>query len=73
MAGAVGVAGEGEDLGVVDEAVDHGCGDDVVGEGLAPAAEGKVRGDHDGPWNGFEPRSARCSASGIHPRGDEER
>ena len=46
-AGAVGVAGEGEDLGVVDEAVDHGCGDDVVGEGLAPAAEGQVRGDHD--------------------------
>ena len=36
-----------EDLGVVDEAVDHGCGDDVVGEGLAPAPEGQVRGDHD--------------------------
>lgn len=40
LAGAVGVAGEGEDLGVVDEAVDHGCGDDVVGEGLAPAIWG---------------------------------
>jgi hypothetical protein len=47
LTGAVGVAGEGEDLGVVDEAVDHGGGDDVVGEGLAPAAEGQVRGDHD--------------------------
>ena len=31
LAGAVGVAGEGEDLGVVDEAVDHG-GDDAVGK-----------------------------------------
>jgi hypothetical protein len=46
-AGAVGVAGEGEDFGVVDQAVDHGCGDDVVGEGLALASEGQVRGDHD--------------------------
>jgi hypothetical protein len=25
----------------------HGCGDDVVGERFAPAAEGQVRGDHD--------------------------
>jgi hypothetical protein len=32
---------------VVDQAVDHGCGDDVVGEGLAPAPERQVRGDHD--------------------------
>ena len=38
-AGAVGVAGEGEDLGVVDEPVDHGGGDHVVAEDLAPAAE----------------------------------
>jgi site-specific DNA recombinase len=37
----------GEDLGVVDEAVDHGGGDDVVGEGFAPAPEGQIRGDHD--------------------------
>jgi hypothetical protein len=36
-AGAVGVAVEGEDFGVVDESVDHGCGDDVVGEGFAPS------------------------------------
>jgi hypothetical protein len=33
---------------VVDEAVDHGGGYDVVAEGLAPAAEGQVRGDDDG-------------------------
>jgi len=30
---------------VVDEAVDHGGGDDVVAEDLAPAAEGFVAGD----------------------------
>lgn len=39
--GAVGVAGEGEHFSVMDEAVDHGCGDDVVGEGFAPAANGR--------------------------------
>lgn len=33
---------------MVDEAVDHGGGDDVVGEGFAPAAEGQVAGDDDG-------------------------
>jgi hypothetical protein len=32
---AVAVALEGEDLGVVDEAVDHRGGDDVVAEDLA--------------------------------------
>ena len=48
LAGAVGVAGQGEDLGVVDQSVDHrGGGGDVVGEGLAPAAAGQVRGDQD--------------------------
>src|SRR6266540_4781807 len=47
LAGAVGVTGEGEDLGVVDQPVDHRCGHDVVGEGLTPAPEGQVRGDHD--------------------------
>ena len=45
LAGAVGIAGQGQDLGVVDESVDHGGGDYVVGEGLSPAAEGQVRGD----------------------------
>jgi hypothetical protein len=39
---AVAVAFEGEDLGVVDEPVDHGGGDDVVVEDLAPRAEGLV-------------------------------
>ena len=34
LAGAVGVAGEGEDLGVVHQPVDHGSGDDVVGKAL---------------------------------------
>ena len=41
----VGVAFEGDDLGVVDEAVDHCGGDDVVAEDLAPAAERLVAGD----------------------------
>ena len=43
---SVAVAFEGDDFGVVDEAVDHGGGDDdVVVEDLAPAAEGFVAGD----------------------------
>jgi len=37
----------GEDLGVVDEAVDHGGGDDLVAEHLGPATEGQVAGDQD--------------------------
>ena len=41
----VAVALEGDDLGVVDEPVDHGGGDDVVAEDFAPAAEGLVAGD----------------------------
>ena len=45
VAQAVAVALERDDLGVVDEAVDHGGGDDVVAEDLAPAAEGLVAGD----------------------------
>jgi hypothetical protein len=40
----VAVALEGDDFGMVDEAVDHG-GDDFVAEDLAPAAEGLVAGD----------------------------
>ena len=35
---AVAVAFEAEDLGVVDEPVDHRGGDDVVAEDLAPGA-----------------------------------
>ena len=46
----VGVAFEGDDLGVVDEPVDHGGGDHVVAEGLAPPAERLVAGhDEAGP------------------------
>jgi hypothetical protein len=41
---AVAVSFEGDDFGVVDEAVDHGGGD-VVAEDLGPAAEGLVGGD----------------------------
>ena len=36
VAEPVGVAFEGDDLGVVDEPVDHCGGDDVVAEDLAP-------------------------------------
>lgn len=46
MAGAIGVARKGEDLGVADESVNHG-GDDVVGEGLAPSGRGGFGGDED--------------------------
>jgi hypothetical protein len=42
---AVAVALEGDDFGVVDEPVDHGGGDDLVAEDLAPAAERLVAGD----------------------------
>jgi hypothetical protein len=42
---SVAVALEGDDFGVVDEPVDHGGGDDVVGEDFAPAAEWLVAGD----------------------------
>lgn len=42
---AVAVTLEAEDVGVVDEPVDHGCGDGVVAEDLAPGAEGLVAGD----------------------------
>jgi hypothetical protein len=42
---SVGVSFEGGDFGVVDEAVDHGCCDDIVAEDFAPAAEGFVAGD----------------------------
>lgn len=43
--GAVGVAVDSDDLGVMDEAVDECGGDDVVGEDFAPTAEWHVRGD----------------------------
>ena len=40
VAEAVTVAFEREDLGVVDESIDHGGGDDVVAEDLAKAENG---------------------------------
>lgn len=45
---AVGVAFEVDDVGVVDESVDHGGGCDVVPGRFAPAAEGFVGGDDQG-------------------------
>ena len=45
VAEAVAVAFEGDNVGVVDESVDHGGGDDVVAEHLSPAAELLVGGD----------------------------
>ena len=42
---SVAVAFEGDDVGVVDEAVDHRGGDDVVTEYFAPTAEGFVGRD----------------------------
>jgi hypothetical protein len=45
---AVAVAFEAEDLGVVDEAVDHCGGGDLVAEDLAPGREGLVGGDDQG-------------------------
>ena len=45
---SVAVAFEGDDFGVVDEAVDHRGGYDVVAEDLTPAAEGFVAGHDQG-------------------------
>jgi hypothetical protein len=45
VAEAVGVALEGEDLGVMDEPVDHRDGGHLVTEDFAPSAEGLVAGD----------------------------
>jgi hypothetical protein len=45
VAGAVAVALEAEDFGVVDEPVDHRGGDGLVAEGLGPGGERLVRGD----------------------------
>ena len=48
---AVAVALEGEDLGVVNEAVDHRGGGDLVAEDVAPAREWLVAGhDHGGAF-----------------------
>ena len=42
---SVGAAFEGEDVGVVDDPVDHRGGDDLVAEHVAPAGEGQVAGE----------------------------
>ena len=39
---SVGVAGGGEDLGVMDEAVDHRVAERFIAEHLAPSPEGQV-------------------------------
>src|SRR5271157_712188 len=39
---------DGDDVAVVEEAVEDGGGEDLVGEDLAPFAEGLVAGDDDG-------------------------
>ena len=39
---------EGEDVGVVDDAVDHGCGDGLVAEDASTAGERQVAGEHQG-------------------------
>ena len=44
----VATAFEGEDFGVVDDAVDHGGCDGVVTEDVSPAGEGQVGGQDDG-------------------------
>jgi catechol 2,3-dioxygenase-like lactoylglutathione lyase family enzyme len=63
---AVGVAFDGEDLGVVDEPVDHGRGDDVVAEDLAPGREGLVAGRlvAAGKCCGFRPLASASGSLG---------
>jgi hypothetical protein len=48
---AVGVAGERDDFGMMNEAVDHRGGDDVVGEDLTPPAKGGWKAPK---WSGDE-------------------
>ena len=47
---AIGIAVDGDDLGVVDEAVDQGDDAGGVGEGLAPLGERPVGGDDGGSF-----------------------
>src|SRR5215211_3353547 len=42
---SVAAAFEGVDVGVVDDAVDHGGGDGLVAEDVSPAGEGQVAGE----------------------------
>jgi hypothetical protein len=67
--GPVGIAGEGENLGVVHQTINHGRGDNVVGERLTPSPEGQVRGDrstrhnHHGMLTSTSTSSARTRPS----------
>ena len=48
VAESVAGAFEGQDIRVVDDAVDHRCGHGLVAEDAAPAAEGQVGGQDQG-------------------------
>ena len=48
VAQPVGGAFEGDDVGVVDDAVDHRGGYDLVAEYAGPGAEGQVAGEDQG-------------------------
>ena len=48
VAESVAGAFEGDDVGVVDDAVDHGGGDDLVAEDAGPGAERQVAGEDEG-------------------------
>lgn len=39
---AVGIAGEGQDFGVMHKSVNHGCSDYIIGEGLSPPPEEQI-------------------------------
>ena len=41
----VAAAFQGDDFGVVNDPVDHRCGDELVAEHVAPAGEGQVAGE----------------------------
>lgn len=68
----VGVAAQVDDLGVVDEAVDHRGGDDVVAEDLALPAERLVRGHDEGGAlvpgeDELEEQVGRLGSNGMYP------
>jgi len=45
FASAVALAFDGDDVGMVDDAIDEGSGAGGVGEDGGPAAEGEIRGE----------------------------
>jgi hypothetical protein len=48
VAESVAGAFEGDDVGVVDDAVDHGGGDDLISEDAGPGAERQIAGQDQG-------------------------